>query len=110
VKLCTVCTRDYMLINSLGGSASPDYSTIPPLTCSQRSFNCVACITKYSFEIESQLMIMTMSNPFLKFLVFEMDAGTNLLCFLNINDIFFFFNFERVVVFRYCAATKDQRN
>jgi hypothetical protein len=42
-------------------------------------FDCVACITKYSFEIEPQLMITTMSNPFQKFQVLEIDVGANVL-------------------------------
>ena len=50
--LCTVCTRD----------AQSDYYTIPPLACSQHSFGCVTCITKYSFETEPQLMYTTISK------------------------------------------------
>jgi hypothetical protein len=45
VTLCMVCTRDAM----------PDYYSIPPL-----AFGCVARFTKYSFEIEPQLMNTTM--------------------------------------------------
>jgi hypothetical protein len=41
--------------------------------CSQRSFGCVVCITKYSFEIEAQLMITTISKSIPKFQVLEMD-------------------------------------
>jgi hypothetical protein len=60
--LCTVCTRDHVLRKSFGGSAQLDYYRIPSLACSQRSFSCEACITKYSFETELQLMITTMSK------------------------------------------------
>ena len=47
--LCTVCTRESNVI-----------------WLSQRSFGCVACITKYSFEIKPQLMITTISKSISK--------------------------------------------
>ncbi len=46
---CTVCMREHDQ-----RSASSNYYTISHLACSQRSFGCVACITKQSFEIEPQ--------------------------------------------------------
>ncbi len=63
--LCTVCMRESNVI-----------------WLSQRSFGCVICITKYSFEIELQLMITTCENPFQKFQVLEMDASGNVLSFV----------------------------
>ena len=68
--LCTVCTRESNVI-----------------WLSQRSFGCVPCITKYSFEIELQLMITTMSKSIQKFEVLEMDASASVLNFHNIPSI-----------------------